>query len=488
MSPLWTAVGICASLGTYEYTNERTHLQVDTFNALSSHRQSLSQQYAFVPSKRISWHGRRCRKRPLVTSCRFGANVEDLEQNLQQRPFVNLGELTEADRRYLLRDLLVDAQLLSPNTTSSTSSADTGSTASLSKQFDGGYRCQTLGRGFCNWVYKVDAVDTASDTDTSQSSLVVKVFSDLAKVRVEESMLGSIDIVASDNGVGPKVVHRGRNGIVMQHVEGHVLTEEDIHGTGAASATATMTSDVATFGDGKELCQAIAKQLARLHGTPLPRTLKANVTDNMLWHTLNAMLEFVGSNDPIPPSVLDRGWTYNRLVEEVRTLKGVLQPLHLPKVLFHGDFKPSNIIVPEPKARSSNSVDGIVLIDYELSGPGYRGYDFYKLFRTANASGQNHDNMVAFVEAYLCEASGSGSTGIISSDLVDAVLAEMKLFEPLTWLEAGIFFLFAAKGDPAEIEKWSTLAQDRLDNYDRCKVEFWTNVKDYKEKALAVRY
>ena len=431
MSPLWSAIGICASLGTY--TNERTHLQVDTFNTLSSHRQPLSQQYAFVPSKRTPWHGRRSRKRPLAT--RFGANVEDLEQQ-QQRPFINLGDLTEADRQALLCGLLVDAHLLSPNT--STPSADTGSTAALSKQFDRIYKCQTLGRGFCNFVYKVDAVDTAADKSSphlssSQSSFVVKIFSDLAKVRVEESMLGSIDVVASDNGVGPRVLHRGPSGIVMQHVEGHVLTEEDVHGTGAAAATATNTNAAAAFGDGKELCQAIAKQLARLHSTKLPPTLKASHTDNMLWHTLNAMLEYVGSNDPIPSSVLDCGWTYNRLVEEVRAVKGALQPLHLPKVLCHGDFKPSNIIVPVPQPRSSNSIDGIVLIDYELSGPGYRGYDFYKLFRTANKSGQNHNNMVAFVEAYLREAIGSGSTGsIMSPELVDAVLAEMKLFEPLT--------------------------------------------------------
>lgn len=167
-------------------------------------------------------------------------------------------------------------------------------------------------------------------------------------------------------------------------------------------------------------------------------------------------------------------------------MKEAIRPLQLPQVLCHGDFKPSNIIVPTltSASESRTEVEGIVLIDYELSGPGFRGFDFYKLFRTANKSGQCHDNMVAFVEAYLCESMGCSN---VPAHLVDNVLAEMKLFEPLTWLEAGVFFLFAAKGDPSDVEKWSKLALDRLENYKKSKASFYANIANYSERIVALR-
>ena len=84
---------------------------------------------------------------------------------------------------------------------------------------------------------------------SSKSAVVVKIFSDLAKVRVEEEILGSIDVLASDCDIGPNVMHRGPNGIVMQHVEGDVLTEEDVHGINFASDTSTPKDIIGRFGD-----------------------------------------------------------------------------------------------------------------------------------------------------------------------------------------------------------------------------------------------
>ena len=420
MSPLWPTVGILALLGT----DVQAHLACDTSpDTLASHTIlhtgsrtfSSSHQHSFLASDNRPSRGYCRRKRSLAV--RFGENVD----NPCHRPkLINLGEVTEADRHALLRGLLVDGDLLSPE------SATTDSAATL-KRFDEGYNCQTLGRGFCNWVYKVDTaadVLSARSSASSQSSVVVKVFSELAKVRVEESILGSIDVIASDNGIGPVVLYRGHDGIVMQYAEGRVLTEEDVHGHIDAAVS---SSPETTSSDGKDVCISVARKLAKLHGTELPPMLKVHDIDNMLWHTLDAMLRFVGSNEPIPQSVLNTGWTYDKLVKEVAAVKKMLEPLKLCKVLCHGDFKPSNIIVPTLK----NS--DIVLIDYELSGPGYRGFDFYKLFRTADKRGQNHKNMVAFVEAYLCEAvGGAGGTCTIPPNLIDDVMAEMKLFEPLT--------------------------------------------------------
>ena len=95
--------------------------------------------------------------------------------------------------------------------------------------------------------------------------------------------------------------------------------------------------------------------------------------------------------------------------------------------------------------------------------------------------------MRAFAEAYLgllAEPGGAQEETIPPSKAeIDAVLAEMELFEPLTWLEAGIFFLFAARGDPSDQDKWVALALDRLGHYARSKDAFWSDgrLQRYKD-------
>ncbi len=388
---------------------------------------------------------------------------------------INLGELTEADRKRLLRRLLVDADLLTDET-SSQSPPDNESAGDHHLPFDDGYNSETLGRGFCNWVYKV----TSSSEYDNTNAVVVKAFSDLAKVRVPESILGSIDVLASDADIGPRVLHRGPNGIVMEHIEGKVLTEDDVHGS-----------------DGRMLCEKIGAKLAQLHSMSLPSFLLA-VDNNMLWGTLDAMLDFVENDEPIPHAVLDAGWTHARLCDEVRSMRQILDMSDLPPaVLGHGDFKPSNILVVDNDPTPSNEADtgsAVVLIDYELSGRGYRGFDFFKLFRTADPASQNQGNMEAFVCSYLQHSIGpamggdESSSTTIGSAQIEQVLAEMKLFEPLTWLEAGIFFLFAAKGDPTQLDRWEELALNRLDNYSASKDRFvlnlveWESIKERKNK------
>jgi thiamine kinase-like enzyme len=378
---------------------------------------------------------------------------------------LNLGEMAEADRRQLLRQLLEDAKLLHAG-----AGDDDPVSAKESRPFDVGYDCQTLGRGFCNWVYRVTPTAAPTkDGPAAAAAVVVKVFSDLARVRVPDDVLGSIDVLASDHDIGPRVLHRGRNGIVMEHIDRAVLTEEDVHGM--------------TKRDGLMLCEAIGSKLARLHSTPIPSNLPmVKEVDNMLWKTLQAMLDFVGDDAPIPPAVLKSGWTHDRLRQEVQSMRQQLDALDLPVVLCHGDFKPSNILVIDYHISSDGrKIGDVVLIDYELSGPGYRGFDFYKLFRTANSAVQNDENMVAFVRSYLRseQSLDSQSSSAIDSATVDRVLSEMKLFEPLTWLEAGIFFLFAAKGDPTQVERWENLALDRFDNFDASKSRFEANLEEY---------
>ena len=271
----------------------------------------------------------------------------------------------------------------------------------------------------------------------------------------------------------------------MEYIDGTVLTEEDVHGIAIAKDDGI--SDNAKFGDGRILCEKIGAKLAQLHGTPIPSNSPiANEVDNMLWRTLDAMLDFVGEDGPIPEAVLEAGWTHDRLCQEVQTMKQTLDALDLPQVLCHGDFKPSNIVVVnDDSSGCSSGVGEIVLIDYELSGPGYRGFDFYKLFRTADPSRQNDDNMAAFVRSYLesSQLADDDASSTIESARVAQLLAEMKLFEPLTWLEAGIFFLFAAKGDPTQIERWEKLALDRFTNFDASKCRFEANLEKYTKAS-----
>ena len=48
---------------------------------------------------------------------------------------------------------------------------------------------------------------------------------------------------------------------------------------------------------------------------------------------------------------------------------------------------------------------------------------------------------------------------------LDELLAETYAAEPLTWLEAAIFFLFACAEYPAEAERWAPLAEQRWQRY-----------------------
>lgn len=120
------------------------------------------------------------------------------------------------------------------------------------------------------------------------------------------------------------------------------------------------------------------------------------------------------------------------------------------------------------------------LIDFELSGVGWRGFDLYKIFRTGQ--GSREANMVDFCTSYL-----NGSGGAEAKLLVE----EAKLFEPVTWLEAGVFFLFAiGEGreglEGAENEQWEAemeaLARDRVGEYASC-VEGWeSGVEEWRDR------
>lgn len=92
---------------------------------------------------------------------------------------------------------------------------------------EAGFTCkpeavEEMSAGFCNWVYRVDMPPPTG-------SLVVKLFSPLAKLRLAPELRGLGDFVAGESGIGPRLHFRNADGIISDFIPGKTLTESDIH-------------------------------------------------------------------------------------------------------------------------------------------------------------------------------------------------------------------------------------------------------------------
>ena len=209
-----------------------------------------------------------------------------------------------------------------------------------------------LSAGFCNWVYRVDL-------PAPTGSVVVKLFSPLAKLRLEPPMRGLGDELAGEAGLGPRLLFRSADGLVTTFVEGDTLSEVDMHAIAS------------------ETPQLIAPRLAALHALPPPAAQAGGPP--VLWRFIESMLEHTDSK-ALPPSV-----SFDRLCAEVARMRERCDVLQLPMVHGHGDLKPSNIMRRPPEATAHllmhealltagrKAVDQICFIDFELSGLHYRG-------------------------------------------------------------------------------------------------------------------
>merc|ERR550532_1223921 len=113
----------------------------------------------------------------------------------------------------------------------------------------------------------------------------------------------------------------------------------------------------------------------------------------MLWRTMDKMMEVVARKPKLMPTGLPG---IEGITAEISAARAALEQ-HRPKVVLgHGDFKPSNVIMQKPCI--------IKLIDFELGGPNYRGFDLMKVFRTA--TGASEACMRHFLLAY-SECSGA---------------------------------------------------------------------------------
>mmetsp|Transcript_66920 Transcript_66920/g.118866 ORF Transcript_66920/g.118866 Transcript_66920/m.118866 type:complete len:242 (-) Transcript_66920:244-969(-) len=234
----------------------------------------------------------------------------------------------------------------------------------------------------------------------------------------------------------------------MERLSGRTLQEKDMH-----------------KGD-TGLLEDVANMLANLHKLPVPA---ACAGEPMLWRTVDKMLDVASRKPELWPQKMP---SMEEVQAEIIATRGALAR-HAPKItLCHGDFKPSNVV---------KQFDGVRIIDFELAGPNYRGFDLMKVFRTAD--GPSETCMASFMEAYAKNIAEStektfepparnGEDDIKKSapasteDHAKSLLAECRLFEPLTWLEAAVFFLALPQFKPHDTAKWNDLAVDRWTKFE----------------------
>jgi len=285
---------------------------------------------------------------------------------------------------------------------------------------------ETLEAGFANRVCALEKHGQA---------VVAKRYTDLVFLRSSPQAVGALDALAGRTGIGPKVLYSGHQGVVMERLPGRTLEEADMHR------------------NDRHLLEAVAQALASLHQLELPPICHG---EPMLWRTVDKMLEALACRpDLMPDGVPSLG----ALLVEVRSAKAELAKHDLGLVSGHGDFKPSNVMEHEGRVK---------LIDFELGGPNYRGFDLYKVFRTAGP--QSEASMVHFIRKYLEFTEGE----IVSDEASAKLMAEMRLFEPLTWLEAYIFFLILPQFKPEKTAEWADLARDRWSKYQESRAKLFS--------------
>ena len=368
----------------------------------------------------------------------------------------------------------------------------------------------SLSAGFCNWVYKVSVPAALLRRRRRPSIYVVKIFSPLSQLRLPtSSLMPNVERIVTARRIGPPSLHCDKDSLVSVYLRGRTLTEKDFHS--------------ATFN--RKLCDSVSKKVADLHSSiDLFRDMQQRrallLTDkkvavagtaagkddvNMLWFTLEAMLSRLPPDPSDGGALVSQQWTLKRLREEVSFMKAFVDKeigSQEKCVLGHGDLKPSNVMsVEDTTTGALKPRVPAMLIDFELSGPNYRGFDICKLFRTGSPTASTEPNMKAFAAKYLQQIdtrarqegwrpgkvrdcrdglASSSSSSSSSSTTPDLLVLEAKMFEGLTWLEAGVFFLFAGVEDPAKKESWAKLADDRLKKYEQCKARLGDIVDKYR--------
>ena len=291
----------------------------------------------------------------------------------------------------------------------------------------------SLSFGYCNSVKLVKM-------PALKEPVVVKLYSDLSLTRTEPGQRGLIDEITDNAGLGPHVFSSTEEGIAHSFFEGRVLEERDMHTRADVGAP-------------------VAQLVANFHSLPIPPAFDTSTP--LLWKQLDRMLDEISASenlDALPDSVNLQALhgEVEKMVEAVRG-REISSQSGLKVVLGHGDLKPSNIMLV-----SQDPEVEVKLIDLELAGPNYRGFDLMKLFRTKPEM-YSDIRFTDFLKEY-CRALQLED----DETAVRELEAETKLFEPLTWLEAAIFFalMVVKENDTAQnvellIDRWERYRSKR---------------------------
>lgn len=263
-------------------------------------------------------------------------------------------------------------------------------------------------------------------------AVVLKRYKALVFLRLSEHAVGAVDVLAGAHGVGPHVFLSSKRGLITQMLPGKTLEETDVHGPSA---------------DAEQMLGRAASAVAFLHGLSPPPECEGAP---MLWRTIDKMMEVAARRTSPWPPQLPRLDAMRTAISQARVALDQLCPA---VVLGHGDLKPSNIIASDGDLK---------LIDFELGGPNYRGFDLMKLFRTERVP--SAENMRFFMETY-ARQSGLGA----SDDIVRLLIAEARQFEPLTWLEAAVFFVALPEFRPDAVQRWDQLAGERWAKFEETR-------------------
>lgn len=278
----------------------------------------------------------------------------------------------------------------------------------------------TLSDGFCNEVFLVN---------TTKGHQVVKLYSLVSKLRTQRELRGFADVLCAQLQLSPNVTRRTSQGIAHEFVLGRVLSEEDMHN------------------DRIDFTLSIASRISTLHSSPIPREYGSQP---LIWGWLHSMLEYI----KLKKDILPGGVTVYELEEEVASMKERLGRAQLPVVFCHGDLKPSNLLLEEPSGK-------IWMIDLELAGPNYRGFDLMKLFRT-NPQSFSEAKFEGFLSCYAHQLGSQQLT-------VHELKRECQICEALTWLEAAVFFAAMISAPNSDVASSSTLFESRWQLFLGCK-------------------
>jgi thiamine kinase-like enzyme len=279
-----------------------------------------------------------------------------------------------------------------------------------------------LSDGFCNDVFRVR---------TTKGFQVVKFYSLVSKLRTKSELRGFADVLCAQLQLSPSVTACTPSGIAHEFILGRVLSEKDMH------------KNSNDFG------LSIASRVSTLHNSSIPREYGSQP---LIWSWLSSMLEYIKFEKKYLPG----GVTVYEIEEKVASLKRRLEDAHLPVVFCHGDLKPSNLLLEE-------STRHIWMIDLELAGPNYRGFDLMKLFRT-NPQVFSHAKFERFLSCYVRQLESPQLT-------VHELKRECQICESLAWLEAAVFFAAMVTVPGSDVERNAALFESRWQLFLGCEVQ-----------------